>query len=66
MQPNSLEQYWEQFDALRFARLEKAVDFVEGYSSNEELFADVANILMLMFAANQMIKMPQGFKPDTK
>lgn len=64
MHPDTLVALLNKFDVLRFERFEIAQKFVAQYTSNEELFADVANILALLYAANQIVQQPKGFQPD--
>ena len=54
-----------QFDELRIERLPVAQKFLAAYNSDDELFADLANILALLYAANKVMQIPQGFKSDT-
>lgn len=56
-----------KFDDLRMQRMPIAQEFVARYANNDELLADLANILALFFAANQMMLQPKpkGFQPGT-
>lgn len=56
---------FEEFDKLRHERLSIAQEFVAKYNDISELFVDVANILMLAFAAQRMSRVPKGFKSDS-
>lgn len=42
-----------------------AQKFLADYQDDETLFADLANILALLYAGNKVMRMPQGFKSDT-
>ena len=55
-----------EFDELRISRMHVAQKFLTDYTSDDELFADLANILALLYAANKMVHMPRGFKSDTQ
>lgn len=53
------------FDDLRMQRMHLAQEFVQ-HSNGDELLADVANLLALLYAANNLAKQPKGFVSDTK
>lgn len=50
-----------RFEELRRNRIHIAQDFVAGCQTDEELVADVSNILMLYAVAKSIANMPQGF-----
>lgn len=71
MDPNLILQAFDDFDELRMQRLDIAQKFVSQYTENPDLLlADVANILMLLYAANKLAKgqrlQHKGFRSDTK
>lgn len=66
MDPQLLVNLLNEFDELRISRMEVAQEFLSKYTSQEELYADVANIFALLFAADKMMRTPQGFKSDSR
>lgn len=66
MEPNLLINALNEFDELRIQRMHVAQEFLVKYEKDEELFADLANILALLYAANKFMRAPQGFKSDTQ
>lgn len=47
-------------------RMRVAQEFLANSTSDEELFADLANLFALLYAANKLIRTPQGFQSDSK
>lgn len=66
MDPQLLVNLLNEFDELRISRMHVAQQFLAGYADDETLFADLANIFALLYAANKVMRMPQGFKSDTQ
>jgi len=64
MDPQLLVNFLNEFDELRMNRISVAQKFVAQYDNLDELYADVANVLALLFAANQIQQTPKGFKSD--
>lgn len=60
--PNGLISLFNDFDDLRSARLQRAQEFLSGAGNLEELFADVANIMMIGYTALRVADTPKGFQ----
>lgn len=66
MDPQLLVNVLNEFDELRISRIEVAQKFLADYNSEDELYADLANIFALLYASNKIRQMPRGFKSDTQ
>jgi len=65
MDPQLLINFLNEFDELRISRLHIANEFLSKSQNDEELLADIANILALLYAAKKVMQMPRGFKSDS-
>lgn len=65
MDPQLLINLLNEFDELRISRMHVAQKFLADYQDDGELFADLANIYALLYAANKLVQIPKGFKSDT-